>query len=93
MYLCLYYGNLWLCVGGVFLGQDFWAQLIVLGTASSLGTVMCSRDVVISSDLCFFPGQKTEMLLLCQLQLAGIVALVRKGRYLRKLFGWSPIQA
>lgn len=80
VYLWLYYGNLRLCVGDVFLGQDFWAWLIVLGTASSLGIVTCSRDVVISSDLCSILGQETEKLLLCQLQPAAIVALVRKGQ-------------
>lgn len=43
MYLCLHYGNLWLRGGDVFLGQDFSAGLIVLGTASSLATVMVQQ--------------------------------------------------
>lgn len=44
VYLCLHYGNLWSCVGNVFLGQDFWAGLIVLGTTSSLGTVIAQQE-------------------------------------------------
>lgn len=43
VYLCLHYGNLWLRGGDVFLGQDFSAGLIVLGTASSLATVMVQQ--------------------------------------------------
>lgn len=55
--------------------------------------VTVSNHSLTSSGLHFVPGRRQKLLLLCQLQPAGVVALVRKGQLLRKLFGWFVILA